>query len=369
MNRLLILPLLAGLISAAAAQEAIDWQKARQLHQKAQRGDTLTPEERAYYEKAKAARAKGSEPDKRPDAPPPKPPVGLVPLTDMTANQQYKGEDGGLYGGGSNTPPADHLRAALDQAAAIRPLNASGQSADDGKIVLLSIGMSNTTQEFSGFARRVNQDAHRRAGLVVVDGAQGGQAAAEWARPSPAGRGDPWKVLDERLQSAGVSRAQVQVVWIKQANKMPAQHGEFPRHADVLKQDMAQLVAKLKAALPNLRIAYLSGRTYAGYARSALNPEPYAYESAFAMRWLIQDQIKGEPALNWKEGKAPLLLWGPYLWADGTNGRKIDDLKFAPEDFASDGTHPSDSGRAKVVDQLQRFFTTDATAKAWFVAR
>src|SRR5262249_60110349 len=31
--------------------------------------------------------------------------VGLKPLTEMTAADRYKGEDGGLYGGGRNQPP------------------------------------------------------------------------------------------------------------------------------------------------------------------------------------------------------------------------------------------------------------------------
>ena len=34
------------------------------------------------------------------------------PLTDMTAEDRYKGEDGGLYGGGRNSPPEAHLKAA-----------------------------------------------------------------------------------------------------------------------------------------------------------------------------------------------------------------------------------------------------------------
>ena len=80
-----------------------------------------------------------------------------------------------------------------------------------------------------------------------------------------------------------------------------------------------------------------------GNAKNGLNPEPYAYESAFGVRHLIQQQMKGEPSLG--EGKAPLLLWGPYLWAEGTRGRRLDELKWEPGDFNNDGTHPSESGR------------------------
>jgi hypothetical protein len=38
---------------------------------------------------------------------------------------------------------------------------------------------------------------------------------------------------------------------------------------------------------------YLDSRIYGGYATTALNPEPYTYEGAFLVRWLIQDQLKG----------------------------------------------------------------------------
>src|SRR5208337_3736325 len=104
-----------------------------------------------------------------------------------------------------------------------------------------------------------------------------------------------------------------------------------------------------------------------------LNPEPYAYESAFAVRWLIEDQIGGKRHLNCDpdrgEVTAPLLLWGPYLWADGVKGRKVDDLIWKREDLGGDGTHPSPSGQRKVAGLLLCFFKTDATAKPWFVKR
>ena len=64
--------------------------------------------------------------------------------------------------------------------------------------------------------------------------------------------------------------------------------------------------------------------------------------------------------------KAPLLLWGPYLWADGVQGRKIDGLVWKREDLAGDGTHPSTSGRDKVARLLLDFFTTHPLAKSWF---
>jgi len=300
--------------------------------------------------------------------------TGLVPLTELEKGD-YKGESGGLYGNGQNTPLADHLKAAQAEAAKVQPLDAEGKPAADGKIALVSIGMSNTSQEFARFKEVADADPEKSPRVVVVNGAQGGQDAAAWANPEPLaqGRPDVWGVLETRLKEAGVAPAQVQVIWLKQALIQPARLGQFPDHARKIEEDVIPALNRLKARYPNLRIAYLSSRIYAGYATTALNPEPYAYEGAFAVRWLIQAQIKGDPRLNYLpergEVKAPLLLWGPYLWGDGVKPRKADGLVWKREDLGPDGTHPSDSGRQKVADLLLTFFKTDATARPWFVGK
>lgn len=360
------------LITAAptlAQHGDIDWNRARQLRQRSLQGDKLTEEEQSYLQRAIELRQK-QKPQPRPPVEM-KPPVGLNPLTDM--NDRYKGQDGGLYGGGKNEPPQGHLEAALQQAKLIQPLDADGKPSDNGKIVMISVGMSNTTQEFSAFVRLANADPAKSPQVVIVDGAQGGMDAKAWAvsgRPDQPGSRNPWDVLDDRLRQADVADEQVQVAWVKQARIAPGSIGEFPKHAEEMKGHMVTILNMLKERFPNLRIAYLSSRIYAGYAKSTLNPEPYAYESAFVVRWLIQDQINGEPSLNYDLAKgtvtSPLLLWGPYLWADGEKGRKIGDLVWKPEDLGPDGTHPSDSGRRKVAELLLDFVKTDSTAKIWF---
>ena len=161
------------------------------------------------------------------------------------------------------------------------------------------------------------------------------------------------------------------MAWIKQAEPNPAALGAFPRHAEILKDNLGVIVAKLKSRFPNLKLAYLSSRIYAGYAVTPLNPEPFAYESAFSVRRLIRDQIEGKPALKYDpekgEVKAPVLLWGPYLWADGVNPRKSDRLVWNHDDLGPDGTHPSPSGQQKVAVLLLRFLKTDPTAMPWFL--
>jgi hypothetical protein len=226
----------------------------------------------------------------------------------------------------------------------------------------MSLGMSNTTQEFSRFVQIANADKSKNPNLTIVDGAQGGRAADDWTDPKQ----PTYDQADKRLSAAGVSARQVQILWIKQARKGPASLGDFPKHAQALESDLKQIVLASKERYPNLKLVYFSSRTYAGYATTALNPEPYAYESAFSVQWLIRKQIDNkDPDLAYD--KSPVLLWGPYLWTDGTKGRDVDNLTWKKEDTANDGTHPSNTtGRQKVAEQLLNFFKSDSTAKTWF---
>lgn len=335
-------------VSICVADEApIDWQRAQQLHRKEVRGEKLTAEEQTYLERAKKAhgtqRGKGAK-----SRSPSGKPAHFVPLTELGTNI-YNGQTGGLYGNGRNDPPEAIESAAKNETSMIRPLDKDGKPSESGKVVLLSLGMSNSTQEFSRFKQLLNKESDLSPNLIVVDGAQGGQDARITSQESARF----WTIVDERLKQGGVSPKQVQAVWLKQA---------VAGGSDVaqLKGYLAKIVAIAKKRYPNLRVIYFSSRIYAGYASTGLNPEPYAYESAFAVRDLILDQAK--------TGRSePVLLWGPYLWADGQNPRKSDGLVWKPEDLRDDGTHPSESGREKVAQQLLKFFKTDPNARKWFL--
>ena len=297
----------------------------------------------------------------------------MLPLCDL-GKATYRSEIGGLYGNGQNQPPETHRLLAKQAIAKIRPLDAAGKQSADGKIVLLSIGMSNTTQEFSAFVRLANQDKRKRPGLVLVDGAQGGADALAWTEGVKGGqgrsKGNPWAGVETKLKSANATAAQVQAIWIKQAIAGPAQYGEFPGHVRVLEDALQKIVVKARERFPNLQIVFLSSRIYGGYAKGRLNPEPYAYESAFAVRGLIARQIQGDVALNADAERgvvrAPVLVWGPYLWANGETPREADGLVWRRGDFGEDGTHPSPQGRRKVAEQLLEFFTKNEFGKEVF---
>jgi hypothetical protein len=309
-----------------------------------------------------------------------------TPISDLGAGT-YLGFTGGLYENGSNSLPADHLAAGVAAAAAVQPLNALGIPSASGKIALVSIGMSNTTQEFCSaggltpcdawtFVGQASTDAAvNHATLLLINGARGGQTAGTWDSSS-----DPNynRVRDTDLANAGATEAQVQIAWVKVANagptvSLPASNSD----AYTLEIQMGNIVRALKTRYPNLKLVYLSSRIYAGYATTVLNPEPYAYESGFAVKWIIQAQIDQMRAggtivdpragdLNRATG-APWVGWAAYLWANGASPRS-DGLVWLPADLAGDGTHPSQSGEQKVGALLLEFFKSDPTATPWFLA-
>ena len=257
------------------------------------------------------------------------------------------------------------------------PRDSEGRESKDGKIVLLSIGMSNASAEFQIFARHAAKEEGLNPRLSVVDGALRGPNSLlykmdntpDGPKLSPQQQATFWKSVDERLAAAGVTGKQVQMVWMKYAYGKPARL--FPAEPKKLQSLEVQILHVLNERFPNLKIAYLSSRSYGGYVRTSTNPEPHAYETGFAVKWLIAGQIAGNPELNYNQAKGPVrspwLAWGPYLWADGIKGRK-DGLVYTREDYAEDGTHPSMEGCEKIVKLMMEFFKTDPTARPWFAA-
>lgn len=310
-----------------------------------------------------------------------------VPLNDRGTGC-YLSFQGGLYPNGSNALPAAHLGAGKSAAAQIQPLDVNGNPSTNGKFILLSIGMSNTTQEFcsdgglpgscqsTSFMAQAAADATvNRTTLVLVNGAYGGRTANQWASPTSV---EYDRVRDSWLTPMGLSEKQVQIAWVKVADAGPTRSlPDAAADAYVLEGYVGSIARALKVRYPNLRQIFLSSRIYAGYATSSLNPEPYAYESGFAVKWAIQSQIDqasgsaGDPRtgnLRYDNGSAPWMAWGSYPWAAGTRERS-DGLTWIVSDFnPSDGTHPATTARQKVGAMLLGFFKTSEVTRCWFLA-
>lgn len=288
-----------------------------------------------------------------------------TPLIDIVTPDEYKSEKGGLYDNWTNDPPSTHKTSALNEIAKIEPLDESGNPSASGKVVMISIGMSNTFYSFEKFEDIANADPDKAPELFLLNGAQVGHDAIEWATDN---RQD-WEKLEAKLGQQNLTPAQVQIAWIYLAYRDPVE--PFPTSAKNLQGYIQTVLNTLKEKYPNVIIAYLTSREYAGYSMpNASNPEPYAYESAFAVRWLIEDQMNGKAELNFDPAKgevrSPIIVWGPYTWADGLNPRS-DGLTWARDDFNDeDGMHPSDQGYLKLGNIMHDFFKNNELSSSWF---
>ncbi len=308
-----------------------------------------------------------------------------IPITDMTSAQSYLGNAGGLYPGG-NAIPAGHLAAGIARTRTIQPLDINGNPSPAGKYLLVSIGMSNTTQEFcsgastmpcaswSFMGQAAADPAVNRSTLVMINGARGGQTAAAWISPTSS---EYNRIRDSWLAPAGLSELQVQIAWVKVANPQPSVSlPSTSSDASTLVSQMGTIARTLRQRYPNLQQIFFSSRIYAGYATTTLNPEPYAYETGFAVKWVVQaqiDQVQQNRIVDARAGDldyrigAPWLAWGPYLWANGVTPR-ADGRVWTIGDLENDGTHPSQPGEQKVGTMLLDFFKTSPVTSCWFLA-
>jgi hypothetical protein len=299
------------------------------------------------------------------------------PLSDLGSGK-YKGFPGGLYENGSNEVPHDHAADGLALAAQVKPVR--------GKFVLLAIGMSNAVIEFRAFETLAASDSRvNHATMAVLNGAQGAMTACFWRfateNPVQSGCRAPRpipnqydRIRDELLKPAGLAEDQVEVIWLKNADPRPSVAlPASDADAYVYERELGEAARAARARYPNLKLMFISSRIYAGYAAVPLNPEPYAYEYGFSVKWAIQSQIEQERSgkvdpiagdLDYKKGTAPWIAWGPYLWADGTVAR-ADGLTWNPSEFQPDGTHPNKEGVDKVAKMLLDFFITSPYA-SWF---
>ncbi len=313
-------------------------------------------------------------------------------LIDILSGQTYKTFDGGLYAGGSNARPAGHEAAGVAIANGIVPVNTAGVADPNGRIVLISIGFSNMTQEWNSgavgdpssipFTFTAKANALRATGVVnpkvlIVDGAQGGATANQWAATPPNPSAQPWSTPIQRLTQAGSTRFQVQVACVKTAHATPmtciADDGSSTGDAGLLAADFAGMARNLRTVFPNIKLAYFQSRTYGGYALTQLNPEPYAYECGFGVKWMLMSQIDDAGTygdLNYDAAVRPVvspwLSWGAYLWAHGLspNGQGLawDINDFRPDDR----THPAAGGIDKAGTAMLNFFLSDTTTRPWF---
>jgi hypothetical protein len=289
----------------------------------------------------------------------------VVALNDLGTGT-YLGQEGGLYPNGSNANPQQGAGVSIAQE--LMPLDADGTpDPTNGIIGVIAIGESTTEQPFYKFVPMANADPAKNPKVVFVNGAMGGETAYQLIASNSSYIGT---IVNYILPFASVTPQQVEVAWVDASD---SNQSGFPADAQLLQGQIESLAQILKTTFPNLVLAYLGSLNYTGYSQglNTINPEPDAYETGFADKWAIQDQISGDPNLNYLVGNGPVLApwlgWGDYYWANGLLPRS-DGTYWSCQDLKADGVHPSDgSGQLKIASGLLSFFKSDPTATPWFV--
>ena len=310
-----------------------------------------------------------------------------LPLPQL-GTDTYRGATGGLYPGGTNEVPEPHLEAALARARRVVPRAPDGSpDPERGLIGVLALGPSPVVHQFAAFERWVDTLSDRNPRLVFINGAQAGQTANLIVEQGDEGRF--WTQVHERVTAAGLTPAQVQVAWLSQLASdfeapdpgqatgpaalrkarlaaVRAGRTAFPADPRRLQTQLQALVSTLGRGYPQVQLCYLSDSPYGGHGESTkLFFEPRVFEVGFAVKWLIEDQIKGLPTLAPETGRMPLLLWGPYLWGPGASSGTA--ARWLPEDFEPDSVgHPSAQGERKFAAAMLDFLSADATAREWY---
>lgn len=293
----------------------------------------------------------------------------LVPITDLGTGT-YLGTEGGLYPNGSNVMPASHDADGVAFADAIQPLDGNGNPDPNGKYGLLSLGLSVTFENYFYLQQAGLADTSLNSHLVLVNGANPNLTAARYANPN-----DPiWATeMNYFIPQTGLTPNQIVAAWVMVIDGYPT--GTFPADMTKLQGEYETIAQNLHTKFPNLTMAFFSSRDYSGYSNGRVqpdDPEPYAYETAFAVRGMIEDQLNGNANLNYNPANgpvmAPWLSWADYDWANGMIPRS-DGLVWTCQDFLPDGTHNSlPSGREKDANMLMNFLKTDDATVPWFLA-
>jgi len=296
----------------------------------------------------------------------------MVALTDLGTGT-YLGTEGGLYMNGSNVMPATHDSDGVSIAQSIQPLDANGNPDPNGKYALLSIGMSIAYDNYQTFTTDVTADLSVNRSLVLVPGAQPRVGALYWSNIThPA-----WnEIFNYFLPQSGVTGQQVVAAWVEAVDSHPT--GSFPSDMTLLQSHLESIAQNLHTLFPNLKMAFFNSREYGAYSNGLPgsgnnDPEPYAYESAFAVRGMIQDQINGVAAMNYNPANGPVMApwvaWGPYTWANGLLARS-DGQTWSCQNIEADGVHTSAPGGGTeiVASSLMNFLKTSDVGSPWFLA-
>ena len=290
-----------------------------------------------------------------------------VALTDLGTGT-YFGITGGLYPGGLNYPTLQYKRDLKNFAAAIRPLNNIGAvDSTVGKIVLISLGGSTAGHMMRALKLKTKNDTSTNTFLKLIDCSDGHGTGSFQSIANP---NDPyWTLVFDAISTNTATPEQVQVIYVESEDS--SQVISFPARPYAVKNDIEAAMRACKMKFKNLKLVYFLGRTTTFSdthdLKQTTNREPCPYYNGWATKLAIEDQINGVPGTEYKGANAvaPLLTWGWYQWADGTNIPRQDGFTWQDSDTV-DGLHATDVGEDTLSERFKNFLLTDKFASIWY---
>jgi hypothetical protein len=262
----------------------------------------------------------------------------------------------GLYPGAKNEMPEPHQESGERVAAAIRPLDAEGKPDDAGRILALVMGHSNCRMYFGALEKHLTEhraELHPR--FELLNAAVGGQQLPQLVQLE----GPVWELSAKLLSRPGYSPQQVQVLFLHTTyhgagNRNHVPPGPFPETLQQMQRDLVKVLNHCLHLYPNLRLAYITADGF----RHFTNFEPHVWQEAFAMKWLIESQLKGEPGTEFEgaDRKLPWLTWGPYIWDNAWD-----------QSYFTDGVHPAPKALSIFVESYWQHLAGDSVAKRWLM--
>lgn len=276
--------------------------------------------------------------------------TGLIPLIDLGAGT-YLGYQGGLFPGGQNTesPATQHYKKGRSFAKNMQPLDSLGNvNYGDGVVLMGGFGPSvvgSLFDEFVPIVRDTLDGYNTNICFDAINMSAGGKGL-DFATGIDSNK--YWNNLLGKIIEKGYTPQQLQVAFMYFSNKTDTTGPlTFPETPLEIRDSYEIFLRMLLDRFPNVQIVFISGRHYGGYCDTTMEQayaiqEPVSYWNSFSVKWLIQDQIMGDPGLRYfgVNKRVPFITWGPYYWTDGAEPRATDGRYYICEDFSeTDGYH------------------------------
>lgn len=288
--------------------------------------------------------------------------TGFIPVADL-GKSTFNGFVGGKYPDGNNDIPLLHFNKGMEMCADIKPLNAEGiYDTVNGKIGFMVLGFS-TAAMTGRFVRSIYESQNPDDKLEIIIGAQGGKDINSMTNASA----NYWLIVDSIVKGENMTLEQIQIIWISSGDILSYQQS-FPEQCYTQIEKYQLMLQEIKNKFPNVRAAFISDRTYAGYIGDVGEgpqelKEPSAYYNSWTVKWLIEKQINGEKGFT--QDEIPFIDWGPSLWTDGVKGNK-NGYTWNCEDSGKGGIHPSSKGRMKEASMVYLYFKQHPYLKTIF---